>query len=172
MAQTQLTPAQEQVIAAISGGATLQAAAASASVHRNTIACWRRSSMAFREGLNHAQYDKALFIREQAEAHLADAFAALHAILTDPKASASVRLNAAKYIIDKASTPPLPDPEPVYRIQLATQSGLQPETQPETVHSPAQTIVHKNAQSPTPAPANPLPPNASHQPSFDSPRRL
>lgn len=125
-----LTPVQEQVIAAIIGGATMNAAAEAAGIHRNTIGYWRRTSLAFCEALGHAQYDKANFIREQAESHVADAFAAIHTILTKPDASDSARLNAAKYIIEKASTPPLPKPEVIYQFQSCAM--------PKIEHSPAQ----------------------------------
>jgi hypothetical protein len=52
---SRLTPVQEQVIAAIANGATIQAAADAASVHRNAIGHWRRTSLSFRRGLSHAQ---------------------------------------------------------------------------------------------------------------------
>ncbi len=139
----QLTPEQEKVLAAIIGGATIQAAAEAAGVHRNSVGYWRRTSLRFREALTHAQYDKAIAIREQAETHVADAWAAIHAILNDPKASAGVRLNAAKYIIEKASTPPPAEPEAVYRMESIA----------IPLHKDAQTAaqtVNKNAQSPTP----------------------
>jgi hypothetical protein len=132
-----LTPVQETVIAALTGGATMNAAAESASIHRNTIAYWRRTSLGFREALSHAQYDKALFVREEAGNHVADAFAAIHTILTKPDASDAARLNAAKYIIDKASTPPPPKPETIYHVENVATSE----------------IVHSNAQSPAPLPA-------------------
>jgi hypothetical protein len=137
----QLTPDQEKVIAAIVRGATLQAAAEAAGVHRNTIAYWRRISIGFRESLIHAQYDKAIAIREEAEKYAAEAWAAIAAILNDPKTSASVRLNAAKYVIEKASTPPPPEPEAVYRLESAAMPGMHKDAQ-----SDAQT-AHSNAQS-------------------------
>jgi preprotein translocase subunit SecA len=146
-----LPPAQEQVLAAIIGGATMKAAAEAASIHRNTISYWRQTSLLFREALSQAQYDKAVFIREEAENHVTDSFAAIHAILTNSDASDSARLNAAKYIIDKASTPPPPKPEVIYH----------PQNVPEIVHSNAQSPAPKtNATSATsvgPSPAAPKP---------------
>ena len=128
-----LTPVQDQVIAAIAGGATMKAAAEAAGIHRNTCLYWRRTSAAFRDALGHAQYDKAIFIREEAENQVAEAFAAIHTILTSPDASDGARLNAAKFIIEKASTPPPPEPEVPDHFQSA---------EPE--------IVHSNEQSPAP----------------------
>jgi len=113
-----LTPVQEQVIAATA-----------ASIHRNTCLYWRRTSAVFRDALSHAQYDKAVFIREESERQVAEAFAAIHTILTNPDASDIARLSAAKLVIEKASTPPPPQPEVSYRFQSA---------KPEIVHSFAQ----------------------------------
>ena len=144
----QLAPDQEQVIAAIIGGATLQAAADAAGVHRNTVGYWRRTSLRFRESLTHALYEKAIAIREQAETHVADAWSAIHAMLNDPKASASVRLNAAKFIIEKASTPPPPEAEAVYRMETIAIPVTHKDAQSDA-QTDAQT-THKGAQNPTP----------------------
>jgi hypothetical protein len=143
-----LTPLQENVIAAITGGATMKAAAAAASIHRNTIAYWGKTSAAFRDALSHAQYDKAIFIREEAESHVTEAFAAIHTILTKPDASDSARLNAAKFIIDKACTPPPPKPEIVHSNAQIGFESQNPFAPPEPQKSE---IVPGNAQSrPTP----------------------
>ena len=66
-----LRPVQDQIIAALSSGVSLTAAADAAGIHRNTISNWLRISAPFRAALAEAQYDRALFIREQAES-LAD----------------------------------------------------------------------------------------------------
>ena len=47
-----LTPVQDNVIAAITGGATMKAAAAAVGIHRNTIGYWGKTSVAFREALS------------------------------------------------------------------------------------------------------------------------
>ena len=94
-----------QVIDALSSGANLTEAAAATGVHRNTIANWRRSFPQFQQALAQAQSDRALEFRERA-ADLADlAFDSLRVILTDPKASPSVRLKAATFIIRTAMAP-------------------------------------------------------------------
>ncbi|MGP8244902.1 MAG: SEC-C metal-binding domain-containing protein [Bryobacteraceae bacterium] len=111
MTDTGLAPQQLQVIDALSSGASLADAAALAGVHRNTIAYWRRKFPVFQVALAHAQYDRALMFRERAEA-LADlAFETLRDILTDPKTSPSVRLKAAIFIVEKATTPAPPKPD-------------------------------------------------------------
>jgi hypothetical protein len=133
-----LTPVQENVIAAITGGATMKAAAEAAAIHRNTISYWHRTSAAFCGALEAAQYDKALFIREEAESHVA--FAAIHTVLTKPGVSDTARLNAAKYIIEKASTPPPPKPEAIYD----SQSGLTPIIETlESCTTPIERMSHK-----------------------------
>lgn len=125
-----LTAVQNQVIATLAGGASLSDAAAQAGIHRNTIANWRRASPEFRAELAQALYDRALLVREQAEALASDALTTIREILTDSKAPASVRLRAALAILQLVSTPP-PDPPLLGDI----------------VHS---NPVHKHAQIPTP----------------------
>ncbi len=140
-----LSQAQIQVISALSDGANSTDAAAQAGVHRNTIASWRRNSLPFREALAHAQYDKAMFFREKAEDMVDLAFQAVHAILTDSKASASTRLKAAMFLIEKASTPP-PQKE---QVPLDIEKVHFSTAPPVNVDQNAQIVppVHKNAQS-------------------------
>jgi hypothetical protein len=160
-----ITPVQETVIAAITGGATMTAAAEAASIHRNTISYWRRTSLAFSEALSHAQYDKAIFVREEAETHVADAFAAIRAILTKPNASDTARLNAAKFIIEKASTPPPPKPQVIYQIQSCAF--------PKFVHSPAQSPETENVPEPAPpTPPEPQKPEIVHNSAQSRPPKV
>jgi len=130
MFDASLSPQQLQVINALSEGLNSTDAAALAGVHRNTIANWRRNSLYFREALADAQYDRALLFRDKTEDRLDRAFETLDSILADPKASPSVRLKAALFIIQSATTPPLPK----NRIPLEI----------EEIH------VHKTAQPATP----------------------
>jgi transposase-like protein len=152
-----LSPQQQQVIDALSDGVSSTDAAAQAGVHRNTIANWRRNSLFFREALADAQYDRALLFRDQTERRLDRALETLDAVLSDPKASASVRLKAALFIIDRASTPPPPRKYPPVEISEVHQQIVHP------VHNNAQT-----AQCPAPKPApTPAPeaPTAENPPS-------
>jgi transposase-like protein len=178
-----LTPVQEIVIAAITGGATMKAAAEAASVHRNTISYWRQTSLAFRDALGHAQYDKAIFIREEAECRVTEAFAVIHTILTKPDASDTARLNAAKYIIEKASTPPPPPPEATYSLaekpeimHSNAQSGFESPTvsappepdKPEIAHSNAQSGFESQTASAPPEPEKPEIMHSNAQSGFES----
>jgi transposase-like protein len=65
-----LSRQQQQVIDALSDGASSTEAAALAGVHRNTIANWRRKSLFFREPLADAQYNRALLFRDKTEHRL------------------------------------------------------------------------------------------------------
>ncbi len=156
-----LSTQQLAVICALSSGATMTDAAEQAGVHRNTIASWRRNTLPFQYALAHAQYDRALLFREKSEA-LADlAIGAIQAILTDPKAPASVRLKAALAILQTVSTPPEPKRQLLLefeKISVAPNPSVpnvhkdaQPEIcnqatsaagspEPQTVHNPAQPI--------------------------------
>ena len=133
MLDSLISQPQLKVIMALSEGLSSTDAAAQAGVHRNTIACWRRNSLPFRESLADAQYDRAMFFREKVEALIDLAFKTLDDLLADPKTSPSVRLKAAIFIIEKASTPPPP---------------------PQTIDQNAQIVhpVHNNAQNPAPEP--------------------
>ncbi|MGA2443498.1 MAG: helix-turn-helix domain-containing protein [Tepidisphaeraceae bacterium] len=111
MNDSHLSDRMFQVIDALSSGANLTEAAATAGVHRNTIANWRRNFPQFQQALAHAQSDRDFIFRERA-ADLVDlAFNSLREILSDPKASPSVRLKAATFIIQTAMAPALLKPK-------------------------------------------------------------
>jgi len=138
MTDSGLSAQQIAVIDALSNGVTATEAAAQVGIHRNTISNWRRNDFAFQHAFADAQYDRALFHRERAESLADKAHAALEALLADPKTPASVRLKAALYILDKASTPPPPKSQVRFDI--------------EKVHLAPNPPVHKSAQSAQPKP--------------------
>jgi len=134
-----LTPPQEQVLALISAGSSISQAAQSAGIHRNTIHNWVRSALSFRVAMAEARAAKALFWREQAEELAAAALDTIRAIMTDPKAPASVRLKAAQSILNLATTPP---PQFMHNSaqsmpQVAPAQSL---PVPPIVHNPAQSM--------------------------------
>jgi len=102
MNDSHLSDRMFQVIDALSSGANLTEAAAAAGVHRNTVANWRRNVPQFQQALAQAQSDRAFIFRERAEELAGLAFDSLREILSDPKASPSVRLKAATFIIQTA----------------------------------------------------------------------
>src|SRR5450755_3756223 len=143
-----LSPQQLEVINALSAGVNSTDAAAQASVHRNTIAYWRRNYLPFRESLANAQYDRALFFRERAEDMVDLAYQTLHDLMNDPKASPSVRLKAAMFIIEKSTTPPPQKEQVLLEIEKIHVSKAPPITIDDTGKIVQE--VHKDAQSPDP----------------------
>src|ERR1700733_3429390 len=128
-----LSPQQLAVICALSGGATMTAAAEQAGVHRNTINNWRRNLLYFQHALADAQYDRAMLFREKAEDLVDLAIQTVHDLLANPNTPASVRLKAALAIIQTASTPPLPKKQ--IELNIETVELAQPEPR---VHNAAQ----------------------------------
>ncbi len=131
---------------ALSEGMNSTDAAAQAGVHRNTIAHWRRNSLPFRESLAHARYDRAMFFREKAEDMVDLAFQTLRDLLNNPEASPTVRLKAAIFIIEKASTPP-PQKE---QVPLDIEKIRISRSAPTTIDQNGQILhpVHDSAQNP------------------------
>ena len=137
-----LTSQQLAVICALSNGATAADAAEQAGVHRNTIANWRRANIGFQLALCNAQYDRTLLFRENAEELLQLALDNIRGILTDPKASPSVRLKASLAIVNIATSQVPPQKKHPWQIE---DTLLVPKRNPsveQTVH---------NLHNPTPA---------------------
>jgi len=108
---TTLTASQEHVLAQISAGHTIRAAASAAGVHRNTIAYWLQTSPDFHQAFEEVQAERALAKRSEAEERLEAAYAALDRILVNPEAPLALVVKVALAMIDRASAP-LPKPEP------------------------------------------------------------
>jgi len=117
MAEFTFTDQQTIALDAIAAGASITNAADQAGVHRNTIANWRRTNIGFNLALCNAQYDRALLIREHAEELLPSALDTVRAILTDPKASPSVRLKAALAIVNIATSQVPPQKKHPWQIE-------------------------------------------------------
>jgi hypothetical protein len=105
---------------------------------------WRRSSPPFCAALAHAQYDRALLHREQAQALAPDAFYAIRQILNDQRTAPSVRLRAALAIVAVATTPP---PEPPTSL-------FDPRPIPEKLHKNAQAAPSRSGVNQQPADSN------------------
>ena len=141
-----LTATQQKALALISAGSTIAAAASETGVHRNTVGNWLRSSN-FRQSLELACLDQAIFWRDQAHQMAGDALAA-------------VRLRAALAVLEKASAP-LPQLPAGLREWAASPA---PENAPP-MHNSAQRVPEiKHMQAPEPAPmhnhAQPQPPKS------------
>ena len=154
-----LSKPQIAVISALSGGANLTAAAAQAGVHRNTVNYWRRNLPPFQHAFADAQYDRAMFFRENAEQLVDLAFKTIHDFLTNLGTSGSVRLKAAILIIEMAATPPPAPPATanapgVHKNAQSPEPATTPDTCEPAADSPSQAppSVHKNAQTPIASP--------------------
>ena len=116
METTTLTDTQDHVLAQISAGFTIRAAASSAGVHRNTIAYWMHTSPDFHQAFEEAETTRALLKRSEAEERLDAAYAAIDRILANPNAPTGLTLRAAIAVIDRAAAPlphhPAPKPQP------------------------------------------------------------
>ena len=136
-----LSAQQITVLDALASGASVTQAAAEAGIHRNTIANWRRESLTFQAALTNAQYERAFAFREKAEEMTDLAFDTLRALLTDPKASPSVRLRAALTVV-KIVTAQMP---PQKKLPVAAADLLlvpdPPPAKSENLHNSAQSTV-------------------------------
>ncbi|MDQ6678242.1 MAG: SEC-C metal-binding domain-containing protein [Acidobacteriota bacterium] len=106
----ELSPAQEQVIALLSEGRTVSAAAEAAGIHRNTISLWHRTVPVFERALAAAHYDRTLLWRDLAESHIELAISTIRDLIADPKIPASVRLRASLALLSRAATAPPVEP--------------------------------------------------------------
>ena len=140
------TPQQTIVLDALASGASVTDAADQAGVHRNTIANWRRENVAFRVGLTNAQYDRALFLREKAEEMTELAFHTLKLIMSDDKASPSVRLRAALAVV-KLVTSQMPPPKrvPLHDVDQRMAGAEEPENEEDEFENRAQTAQSETA---------------------------
>ena len=127
MQSSSLTSTQEQVIALLSAGSTVTAAAAAAGIHRNTIANWRRSSSEFRQAFQDALMEKAELWRERVEQLVGTALQAIRTTLMDPETPASVRLKAALTILAQAAAPVPPSSASVLPLPAPPVAEPQPE---------------------------------------------
>ena len=147
MTDSALSPQQLAVICALSSGATITAAAEEAGVHRNTINNWRRNSLPFQQALADAQYDRALYFREKAEALFDLAIHAIDEILADPKTAPSVRLKAALAVITTATTAPKSQQPPPANLHNFAQSTPDILVSSDSFAADSQPL-HKPAQPP------------------------
>ena len=139
-----LTPSQEHVLALISAGSSITAAAQAADIHRNTVHHWITTSSEFRIALLQAREAKAAYWREQAEDLASTAIDTIRAILSDPSHPASVRLKAAQSILTLATTP-----------VLSSATSVNPWIAAASVHNSAQPIEPSQPSPESPAFAAP-----------------
>ena len=139
-----LPPDQARVVAALATGLSVTAAAARCGIHRATIYNWQKLP-AFGAAL---QTSREQFLAEfQAElSELAGlAIAAIRQILTDPKASPSVRLKAALAVLDR---PLFPKTALGIDTPAEPESATEPAPLPATKPEPPKHEIARNAACP------------------------
>jgi hypothetical protein len=147
-----LTPTQHHVLSLLAQGASINAAAAAAGIHRNTVANWRRVVPAFAREFEFAARERALFWHDQAAGLARKATEVLSAILNDETAAPSLRLRAALKVISMA-TEIKPNPGPAKPYPASEQAA--PEEAPAHAFENAADLaqpaknVHNLAQSRT-----------------------
>ena len=110
-----LTPTQHHVLSLLAQGASINAAANAAGIHRNTVANWRRVVPDFAREFEFAARERALFWHDHASGLPEKAVEVLSAILNDETAAPSLRLRAALKVISMATeTKPSPGPAKPY----------------------------------------------------------
>jgi transposase-like protein len=140
-----LTPAQQKVVALLSAGATIAAAARAAGVHRNTVANWRRNP-AIQAALTQDSQAKAnLWLGE-----------------TDPV----VLLKAALALLELQRQAPRAAPEKAIReTSDSVDAPCRPATKPGEIVQPAHNAAHGLATSHAAHETNPLRRPPTPQPS-------
>jgi hypothetical protein len=105
-----LTEQQHRIIARLASGWSINLAAKSEGIHRNTVGNWRRTNPTFARELEFAASEQRRCWQDEAVQRAPLAIQTIGECITDPKTSPSVRLRAATFIISMAA-----DPEPKAR---------------------------------------------------------
>jgi len=100
-----LSPAQAQVIAALVLGKTISAAARQVGIHRTTIHHWRRNQPAFRAAVHRARREYVELLNDQLRELASGALETMHKLLDDPATPSTVRLRAALAILERPQSP-------------------------------------------------------------------
>jgi len=140
-----LTSAQEEVLALVSAGASAASAAKETGIHRNSVFYWLRTSDAFREAYQQAQYLCAMQTHEEAQRRVPLAFAMIEQVLKGAESSNELRLKAALAIVDRASTrtPAFPGHEPPSQpivLEIRTHKNAQISTGSDPADLPASSL--------------------------------
>jgi len=137
-----LTSAQEELLTLASAGSSSASAAKETGIHRNSVFYWLRTSDAFREAYQQAQYLCAMQMREEAQRRVPLAFAMIEQVLKSPESPNALRLKAALSLVDRASTrlPAFPGHEPPSQpivLEIRTHKSAQISTGSESADLPA-----------------------------------
>jgi hypothetical protein len=139
-----LTDVQYNVLNYLASGLSISEATRAAGVQRNTVTNWRYEVPGFAALFQEALAERAIIFREQADALVGKALAALRAILIDDEASASVRLRAALAVLKMA---PIAQPEESKPQKQTPANRPQVVAKPEKLHNPAQRPAQNTAET-------------------------
>jgi hypothetical protein len=155
-----LTPTQHHVLSLLAQGASINAAANAAGIHRNTVANWRRVVPAFAREFEFAARERALFWHDHASGLAEKAVEVLSTILNDESAAPSLRLRAALKVISMATeitpNPGPAKPYPAFTAEVEAVHGqLLMQQVPDEEPQEAQREAAQEAASENPEPAQP-----------------
>jgi hypothetical protein len=102
---TNLSPVQAQVIAALAQGRTATDAARDAGIHRTTIHHWSRTEPLFKSSLQEAQREYVTILQDGMRDLAARAVETLRNLLDDPNTPPAVRLRTALAVLQRPHFP-------------------------------------------------------------------
>ena len=133
-----LTPPQREALKHLQAGATVTAAAKAAGVHRSTIYEWRHEHPAFSCALYYAKRDAAHAAADDIRELATLAIDTIRQILTSDKASASVKLKAAQYVLQNVAEAPKQHLLSVTGAEITPPAEAQPPQTPQNATSSQQ----------------------------------
>jgi len=98
---TDLSPVQQQVVAALAQGRTITAAAAAAQLHRSTVHAWINTVPAFQAALTEARSQYTAQLRDEMKELSGTALETLRTLLQDPQTPSAVRLRTSLAILER-----------------------------------------------------------------------
>src|SRR6266568_3455551 len=159
ISDTNLSPVQAQVIAALAQGLTATDAARDAGIHRTTIHHWFRTQPLFNTAFREAQREYVETLRDGMRDLAARAVETLRNLLDDPNTPPAVRLRTALAVLQRPHFP-----QPGWHLPERIESPR--EQQAMQSHNPS---VSAGTTSSEPiAPTSPCPPNHDHNPSVSA----
>jgi SEC-C motif len=114
ISNTNLSPAQAQVVVVLAQGRTVTTAALEAGLHRSTIHHWLRHEPAFITAVQQARSEYVATLNDSMRDLAARALETLHNLLDDPETPPAIRLKTALAILQRPHFPKegwhLPEP--------------------------------------------------------------
>jgi hypothetical protein len=161
ISDTNLSPVQAQVIAALAQGRTTTDAARDAGIHRTTVHHWRRTEPNFNTSLQEAQREYVETLQDGMRDLAARAVETLRNLLDDPNTPPAVRLRTALAVLQRPHFP-----QPGWHLPERIESPREQQVVAMQSHNPS---VSAGAPVSAPiAPNVPCSPNHDHSPSVSA----